>query len=87
MPILTVPLTPVRAVTDNKPAHLVLINPPALAGRTNERTFSGGIGVSRKLKPFEREAPMILPIDFLYLAAVAERAGCSVTLVDLLSIV
>jgi magnesium-protoporphyrin IX monomethyl ester (oxidative) cyclase len=84
VPILTVPLTPVRTVTDSKPAHLVLINPPALAGRTNERTFSGGIGVSRKLKPFEREAPMILPIDFLYLAAVAERAGCSVTLVDLL---
>jgi magnesium-protoporphyrin IX monomethyl ester (oxidative) cyclase len=62
----------------------VLINPPALAGRTNERTFSGGIGVSRKLKPFEREAPTILPIDFLYLAAVAEKAGCPVQIVDLL---
>jgi len=64
VPILTVPLTPGRAVTDSTPAHLVIINPPALAGRTNERTFSGGIGVSRKLEPFEREAPMIVPIDF-----------------------
>lgn len=64
--------------------RLVLINPPALPGRTNERTFSGGIGVSRKLKPFEVEAPDVLPIDFLYLAAVAERAGAEVSLVDLL---
>jgi magnesium-protoporphyrin IX monomethyl ester (oxidative) cyclase len=65
-------------------SHLVLINPPALAGRTNERSLSGGIGVSRKLKPFEREGTALLPIDFLYIAAVAERAGARVTLVDLL---
>ena len=84
MSTVTVPAVPARNETTRPPVHLVLINPPALAGRTNERTFSGGIGVSRKLKPFEREAPMILPIDFLYLAAVAERAGCPVTLVDLL---
>lgn len=64
--------------------HLVLINPPALEGYTNERTYSGGIGVSRKLKPFEREQPCILPIDFLYTGAVAERAGARVTFVDLL---
>jgi anaerobic magnesium-protoporphyrin IX monomethyl ester cyclase len=64
--------------------HLVLINPPALEGFTNERTYSGGIGVSRKLKPGEVDYPMILPIDFLYTAAVAERAGARVTLVDLL---
>jgi anaerobic magnesium-protoporphyrin IX monomethyl ester cyclase len=66
------------------PARLALINPPALPGRTNERTFSGGIGVSRKLKPFEQESPTVLPIDFLYLAAIAEKAGAEVTLVDLL---
>jgi anaerobic magnesium-protoporphyrin IX monomethyl ester cyclase len=65
-------------------AHLVLINPPALKKRTNERTYSGGIGVSRKLKPFEKEGPQIIPIDFLYIAAVAERAGARVSLVDLL---
>jgi radical SAM superfamily enzyme YgiQ (UPF0313 family) len=64
--------------------HLVLINPPALEGHTNERTYSGGIGVSRKLKPGEVDYPMILPIDFLYTAAVAEREGARVTLIDLL---
>ena len=64
--------------------HLVLINPPALKGRTNERTLSGGIGVSRRLKPLEKEGTQLLPIDFLYLAAVAERAGAKVTLIDLL---
>ena len=64
--------------------RLVLISPPALEGRTNERTYSGGIGVSRKLKPFETEGPQILPIDFLYMAGAAEQAGAEVTLVDLL---
>ncbi len=63
---------------------VVLINPPALRGFTNERTFSGGIGVSRKLKPGEQEMPIILPIDFLYMAAVAEKVGAKATLVDLL---
>lgn len=84
MATVTLPVTPTRVETNKTPNHLVLINPPALRGRTNERTFSGGVGVSRKLKPFEREAPAILPIDFLYLAAVAEKAGAAVTLVDLL---
>jgi MoaA/NifB/PqqE/SkfB family radical SAM enzyme len=64
-------------------AALVLVNPPPLPGRTNERTFSGGIGVSRRLKPLEREQPTILPIDFLYLAAVAEKAGARIALADL----
>jgi radical SAM superfamily enzyme YgiQ (UPF0313 family) len=65
--------------------RVVLINPPPLRGRTNERTFSGGIGVSRKLKPFEREAPQLPPIDLLYLAAVAEKASARVGIVDLLA--
>jgi magnesium-protoporphyrin IX monomethyl ester (oxidative) cyclase len=64
--------------------RVVLINPPGLRGRTNERTLSGGIGVSRKLKPFEKEHTELPPIDFLYLAAVAEEAGADVRLVDLL---
>jgi magnesium-protoporphyrin IX monomethyl ester (oxidative) cyclase len=64
---------------------LVLVNPPGLEGRTNERTLSGGIGVSRKLKPLERrEGPQLPPIDFLYMAAVAEKAGTGIVLVDLL---
>jgi magnesium-protoporphyrin IX monomethyl ester (oxidative) cyclase len=64
--------------------HVVLINPPALKGHSNERTYSGGIGVSRKLKPGEKEGPIILPIDFLYTGAVAEKCGAKVTFVDLL---
>jgi magnesium-protoporphyrin IX monomethyl ester (oxidative) cyclase len=64
--------------------RVVLINPPALRGRTNERSLSGGIGVSRKLKLFERDHVEVLAIDFLYLAAVAERARAKITLVDLL---
>src|SRR5438105_14397728 len=65
--------------------RLFLINPPGLEGRTNDRTLSGGIGVSRKLKPFERrEPPQVLPIDLLYMAAVAEKAGVAVAFVDLL---
>ena len=64
--------------------RVVLVNPPALAGRTNTRTLSGGLGVSRRLKPFEREPPSVPAIDILYLAAVAERAGAAVSIVDLL---
>lgn len=63
---------------------LLLVNPPPLEGYSNERTYSGGIGVSRKLKPGEKEAPVILPIDFLYTAAVAEAAGSKVQFADLL---
>jgi magnesium-protoporphyrin IX monomethyl ester (oxidative) cyclase len=65
-------------------AHVVLVNPPALKGRTNERALSGGLGVSRRLKPFEQEAPALPPLDVLYLAAVAERGGARVTIIDLL---
>ncbi len=63
---------------------VVLVNPPGLRGRTNERTLSGGVGVSRRLKPFEREAISIPPIDLLYLAAAAEEKSASATVVDLL---
>jgi len=64
--------------------QVLLVNPPPLRGRTNERSLSGGIGVSRKLKPFEREKLEVLAIDFLYLAAVVEEARASVQLLDLL---
>lgn len=80
-----IPLTIVPPRTKVQPGtRLVLISPPPLKGRTNERTYSGGIGVSRPLKFREREQPQILPIDFLYLAAVAEQSGAAATLVDLL---
>lgn len=70
--------------TERFVTELVLVNPPALEGRTNERTLSGGVGVSRRLKPWEEDRAEVLAIDFLYLAAVAEKAGARVTLIDLL---
>jgi anaerobic magnesium-protoporphyrin IX monomethyl ester cyclase len=75
---------PARGGSPRLDARVVLINPPALRGRTNDRSLSGGIGVSRRLKPFERVVPEVLAIDVLYLAAVAERGGAEVVLVDLL---
>src|SRR5688572_26336662 len=76
-------LSMVITAPDGAP-RVVLVNPPALPGRTNDRTLSGGLGVSRKLKPFERERVAVPPIDVLYLAAVASGAGASVAVVDLL---
>jgi anaerobic magnesium-protoporphyrin IX monomethyl ester cyclase len=64
-------------------AQLCLVNPPAQKGRTHERAQSGGLGVARKLKPFEREGLEVLPHDFLYQAAVAEQFGHRVQLIDL----
>ena len=75
--------TPTRAAA-RPGTQVLLVNPPPVRGRTNERSLSGGIGVSRKLKPFEREVPEVLAIDFLYLAAVAEEAHATVHLLDLL---
>jgi radical SAM superfamily enzyme YgiQ (UPF0313 family) len=63
--------------------QLYLVNPPARKGYSLERAQSGGIGVARKLKLFERTSAEVLPHDFLYQAAVAEQAGHRVQLVDL----
>ncbi len=63
--------------------QLVLVNPPARKGFTHERAQSGGVGVARKLKLLEKSSPEVLPHDFLYQAAVAERDGHHVQLVDL----
>ncbi len=63
--------------------RLYLVSPPGLKGRTNERSQSGGLGVARKLKPFEKEPVEVVAHDFLYQAAVAERAGHQVQIVDL----
>jgi radical SAM superfamily enzyme YgiQ (UPF0313 family) len=64
--------------------RVLLVNPPGLRGRTNDRSLSGGIGVSRRLKPLERARPELLAIDVLYLAAAIEQAGAPVLLEDLL---
>src|SRR5215467_14543555 len=63
--------------------QLYLVNPPARRGYSLERAQSGGIGVARKLKPLEKENLEVLPHDFLYQAAVAERDGHRVELIDL----
>jgi radical SAM superfamily enzyme YgiQ (UPF0313 family) len=63
--------------------QLYLVNPPARKGYSVERAQSGGIGVARKLKFFERTDFEVLPHDFLYQAAVAEEAGHIVQLVDM----
>src|SRR5579859_538999 len=68
---------------DHMSAQLYLVNPPLRKGRTNERAQSGGLGVSRKLKPFEKPIAEVLPHDFLYQAAVAEQAGHRVQFIDL----
>jgi radical SAM superfamily enzyme YgiQ (UPF0313 family) len=63
--------------------QLFLVNPPARKGYTHERAQSGGIGVARKRKLFEAEAFEVLPHDFLYQAALAERNGHRVQFIDL----
>lgn len=65
-------------------SQLFLINPPAQPGHTNERDQSGGIGVSRKLKPREAWRPGLPALDMLNLGAVAQHLGLEVKLVDLL---
>lgn len=64
--------------------QLYLVNPPAQPGHTNERDQSGGIGVSRKLKPGESWGPSLPPLDILNAAAATEQAGLAVELIDLL---
>lgn len=62
---------------------LFLVNPPARSGHTNERSLSGGLGVSRKLKFWERPLPLLPPPDLLLTAAVGEQCGLQTEIVDL----
>ena len=64
--------------------HLSLVIPPAQPGYSNERDQSGGIGVSRKLKPGEEWRPNQPPLDMLTFAATAEQTGVQVELIDLM---
>ena len=64
--------------------HLFMVNPPAQIGHTNERDQSGGIGVSRKLKPGERWHPSLPPLDMLNGLAAVEQVGLGAELIDLL---
>ncbi len=65
-------------------ARLFLVNPPERRGYSNERTLSGGLGVSRKLKFWEKAGLLLPPPDIMLTAAVAEGCDCKVEIVDLI---
>src|SRR5262245_3129613 len=68
--------------------HLCLILPPDLPGTFTQRTQSAGIGVAapirriQRLRRYRPKARMLPPMEMLYAAAVAEKAGVSATLID-----
>jgi magnesium-protoporphyrin IX monomethyl ester (oxidative) cyclase len=64
--------------------YLFLINPPERKGYSNERTYSGGLGVARKLKWREKPDLYLPPPDMMLTAAIAEQCGLTVEVVDLL---
>ena len=63
---------------------LILVNPPERRGYSNERSLSGGLGVSRKLKFWEKPQLLLPPPDIMLTAAVAEQYGVNVEIVDLI---
>ncbi|MFN3429739.1 MAG: B12-binding domain-containing radical SAM protein [Candidatus Sericytochromatia bacterium] len=63
---------------------LCLVNPPEIAGFVSDRDKAGGIGVARPFVATWR-TPYLPPtpaMDLLYAAAIAEREGIDVALVD-----
>lgn len=63
---------------------LFMVNPPARSGYSNERSLSGGLGVARKLKFWEKPYLFLPPTDMMLGAAVGEQCGLKVEIVDLL---
>ncbi len=63
---------------------LFLVNPPERKGYSNERSQSAGLGVSRRLKPWENDFLFLPPPDMMLVAAVAEQQGLNVHVVDFL---
>ncbi len=63
---------------------LFLVNPPERKGYSNERSQSAGLGVSRRLKPWEKDFLFLPPPDMMLVAAVAEEKGFAVSVVDFL---
>ena len=62
---------------------LCLVNPPELAGYVSDRDKAGGIGVARpRGGARSRYLPPTPPMDLLYAAAIAERAGVPLAFVD-----
>ena len=64
--------------------RVFLINPPERRGYTNDRTLSGGLGVSRRLKPGETVCLPLPAPDILLAAGVAEQSGARVDIIDLM---
>ena len=63
---------------------LILVNPPQRRGYSNERSQSAGLGVSRKLKFWEKSFLFLPPPDMMLTAAVGEECGLKVGIIDLL---
>lgn len=63
---------------------LCLINPPELAGFVSDRDKAGGIGVARPFQASWRVPylPPTPPMDLLYAAAIAEKEGVPMRLLD-----
>ncbi|HZO90092.1 MAG TPA: radical SAM protein [Chthonomonadaceae bacterium] len=64
--------------------YLFLVNPPERRGYSNERSLSGGLGVSRKLKFWEKPYLFLPPPDMMLTAAVGEQCGLKTSVIDLL---
>src|SRR5215831_14752289 len=75
--------------TEESMQYLCLVLPPDLPGTFTQRTQSAGVGVAvpirriQRLLPRRPEARMLPPMEMLYGAAVAEKAGVSATLIDI----
>lgn len=64
--------------------YLFLVNPPERRGYSNERSQSAGLGVSRKLKFWEKPYLFLPPPDMMLTAAVGEQSGLKAEVIDLL---
>jgi anaerobic magnesium-protoporphyrin IX monomethyl ester cyclase len=64
--------------------YLFLVNPPERRGYSNERSQSAGLGVSRKLKPWEKSFLFLPPPDMMLIAATGEQSGLKTDVIDLL---
>ncbi|MCS6775623.1 MAG: radical SAM protein [Chloroherpetonaceae bacterium] len=64
--------------------YLFLVNPPERRGYSNERSQSAGLGVSRKLKPWEKSFLFLPPPDMMLVAAIGEQSGLQTDVIDLL---
>ncbi|MGE5707645.1 MAG: B12-binding domain-containing radical SAM protein, partial [Bacteroidota bacterium] len=62
---------------------LRLVNPPEVPGYTSDRDKAGGLGTMLPVGR-HRSLPNLPPLDLLYAAGIAERAGIKVEIIDAL---